>query len=111
MDLDLPELDIIDCNDDGLDIAIIMEEDIEKNEELEKEKKQPFIKKEKKEKKELSEKQKAHLDKIRGMALEKRQEKAKAKKEAVDKVVLEIDNEHKPKYYKPKPKMVTPKTI
>tara|TARA_R110000803_G_scaffold124302_1_gene192096 strand:+ start:1401 stop:2060 length:660 start_codon:yes stop_codon:yes gene_type:complete len=101
MDLDLPQLDIVEDIEEIMDDKHLSVEEFEKDEAIELEKKQPFIKKPKKE---LSEKQKGHLDKIRGMALEKRQEKARAKKEAVDKVVLDIEETHKPKYYKPKPK-------
>jgi hypothetical protein len=114
MDLDLPKLDIVE------DIEEIMEDDETEAEpepqeiispeehmealKIEEEKRQPFVKKEVKKKRELSEKQKAHLEKIRGMALEKRKAKAAAKKAAVDKVVSEVKEQHKPKYYKPKPK-------
>lgn len=110
MDLDLPTLDIVEdiaeVMDDELTIEKIpTEEEHIKHLEIEEEKKQPFIRKTVvKKKKELSEKQKAHLDKIRGMALEKRQIKARAKKEALDKVKEQIAEEHKPKYYVPKPK-------
>ena len=112
MDLDLPELDIVEdiaeiMDDEGESVPqkIISEDEHQKQLEIEEEKKQPFVKKTApKKKKELSEKQLAHLDKIRGMALEKRKTKARARKEAVDKAVSEISEEHKPKYYKPKPK-------
>lgn len=110
MDLDLPELDIVEdvaevMNDEPVPNKVLSEEDHLKLMEEEEEKKQPFIKKTaQKKKKELSEKQIAHLNKIRGMALEKRKAKAQAKKEAVDKVKAQVSEEHKPKYYKPKPK-------
>jgi len=106
MDLDLPELDIVEdvaevMNDEPVPNKVLSEEEHLKLMEEEEEKKQPFVRKTaQKKKKELSEKQIAHLNKIRGMALEKRKAKAQAKKEAVDKV----SEEHKPKYYKPKPK-------
>lgn len=110
MDLDLPELDIIEdvaevMNDEPPPNKVLSEEEHLKLIEDEEEKKQPFVRKTAiKKKKELSEKQIAHLNKIRGMALEKRKAKAAAKKEAVDKVKAQISEEHKPKYYKPKPK-------
>ena len=126
MELDLPALDIVEdiediMNDDedkgepltthherGLggspSSEIISPEEFEVQEEIEKEKKQPFVKKAPKKKKDLSEKQKVHLEKIRGMALEKRKAKAAAKKAAVDKATAEVAEQHKPKYYKPKPK-------
>ena len=107
MDLDLPVLDIVEDIEEIMDDnSCISPEDFEEALLIEEEKKQPFVKKTvvAKKKKELSEKQLAHLNKIRGMALEKRQTKATAKKEAIDKVKEEVSNEHKPKYYKPKPK-------
>lgn len=107
MDLDLPILDIVEDIEEIMDDSkVISEEDFEKALLIEEEKKQPFVKKTvvAKKKKELSDKQIAHLNKIRGMALEKRQTKAAAKKEAIDKVKEEVSIEHKPKYYKPKPK-------
>ena len=123
MDLDLPILDIVEdieeiMDDDG----VLSPEDFEEALRIEEEKKQPFVLRRaeppktptategglgvtpKKKKKELSEKQLMHLNKIRGMALEKRQTKAAAKKEAIDKVKEDISSEHKPKYYKPKAK-------
>ena len=110
MDLDLPELDIVEdvaevMNDEPVPNKVLSEEEHLILMEEEEEKKQPFVKKTApKKKKELSEKQIAHLNKIRGMALEKRKAKAAAKKEAVDKVKAQVSEEHKPKYYKPKPK-------
>jgi len=113
MDLDLPTLDIVEdiatvmSDDEGENIPqkVISDEEHQKMLEEEEEKKQPFVRKTApKKKKELSEKQLAHLNKIRGMALEKRQLKAKARKDAVDKVVNDVKETHKPKYYKPKPK-------
>lgn len=110
MDLDLPELDIVEdvaevMNDEPPPNKVLSEEEHLKLMEDAEEKKQPFVKKTAvKKKKELSEKQIAHLNKIRGMALEKRKAKAAAKKEAVDKVKAQISEDHKPKYYKPKPK-------
>ena len=110
MDLDLPELDIVEdvaevMNDEPPPNKVLSEEEHIKMMEDEEEKKQPFVRKTApKKKKELSEKQIAHLNKIRGMALEKRKLKAAAKKEAVDKVKAQVSEEHKPKYYKPKPK-------
>lgn len=113
MDLDLPVLDIVediaevmgDESDEEPPQKVISEEEHQKMMEEEEEKKQPFVRKTApKKKKELSEKQLAHLNKIRGMALEKRQLKAKARKDAVDKVVNDVKETHKPKYYKPKPK-------
>ena len=110
MDLDLPVLDIVEdieeiMDDDEPVQKRITEEEHQIQLEKEQEDKQPFVKKTVvKKKKELSEKQLEHLNKIRGMALEKRQIKARAKKEAVDKVVSALDEEHKPKYYKPKTK-------
>ena len=113
MDLDLPVLDIVediaavmsDESDEEPPQKVISEEEHQKMMEEEEEKKQPFVRKTApKKKKELSEKQLAHLNKIRGMALEKRQLKAKARKDAVDKVVNDVKETHKAKYYKPKPK-------
>ena len=110
MDLDLPELDIVEdvaeiMDDEPVTNKVLSEEEHLKLMEDEAEKKQPFVKKTApKKKRELSEKQTAHLNKIRGMALEKRKIKAAAKKEAVDKVKAQVSEEHKPKYYKPKPK-------
>ena len=110
MDLDLPQLDIVEdvaevMNDEPPPNKVLSEEEHLKLMEDEEEKKQPFVRKTApKKKKELSEKQIAHLNKIRGMALEKRKAKAAAKKEAVDKVKAQVSEEHKPKYYKPKPK-------
>ena len=110
MDLDLPELDIIEdvaeiMNDEIPPNNVISEEEHQKLLDEEEEKKQPFVRKTApKKKKELSEKQISHLNKIRGMALEKRKVKAAAKKLAVDKVKAQVSEEHKPKYYKPKPK-------
>ena len=110
MDLDLPVLDIVEdvaevMNDEPPPNKVISEEEHLKLMEEEEEKKQPFVRKTAtKKKKELSEKQIAHLNKIRGMALEKRKAKAAAKKEAVDKVKAQVSEDHKPKYYKPKPK-------
>lgn len=110
MDLDLPILDIVEDIEEIMDDDVVLSpEDFEEALRIEEEKKQPFVKKSvvevpKKKKKELSEKQLAHLNKIRGMALEKRQTKAAAKKEAIDKVKEDISSEHKPKYYKPKAK-------
>jgi hypothetical protein len=105
METNLPSLDIVD------DIAEVMSDDLpskieEKkpetiNMDVEEEDDSPFIKaKPVKKKKELSEKQKAHLDKIRKLALEKKQAKMKAKQEALEKV----DEEHKAKHYKPRRK-------
>ena len=110
MDLDLPILDIVEDIEEIMDDDVVLSpEDFEEALRIEEEKKQPFVKKSvvevpKKKKKELSEKQLMHLNKIRGMALEKRQTKAAAKKEAIDKVKEDISSEHKPKYYKPKAK-------
>tara|TARA_R110000787_G_scaffold285358_1_gene400783 strand:- start:560 stop:1234 length:675 start_codon:yes stop_codon:yes gene_type:complete len=102
MNLDLPELDIVADIEEIMDDEQITEEQYQEEMAKQEEEKQPFVKKQpiQKKKKELSEKQIAHLDKIRGMALEKRQVKATAKKEALQKVV----ETHQPKYYKAKPK-------
>lgn len=101
MDTNLPNLDIVE------DINEIMKDDeptpekvaetIDAVENIEEEDNSPFVQPEKK-KKELSEKQKAHLEKIRVLAQEKKQAKMKAKQEALEKV----NAEHKPRSYKPK---------
>ena len=103
MDTNLPNLDIVE------DINVIMDDEptpqkvnetIEEVENQEIEDNSPFIQKTTttKKKKELSEKQKAHLDRIRKLALEKKKEKQKAKQEALEKV----NEEHKARSYKPR---------
>ena len=105
MDTNLPSLDIVEdieevMNDEPTPQKIQNTiDEVEKNEQIED---SPFVSKvtETKKKKELSEKQKAHLDRIRKLALEKKKEKLKAKKEALEKV----EEEHKPRSYKPRKK-------
>jgi hypothetical protein len=102
MDTNLPSLDIVE------DINVIMEDDevtpekvnqtIEEVEKQEEEDNSPFVQKPTKKKKELSEKQKAHLDRIRKIAFEKKKAKQEAKQQALDK----INEEHKAKSYKPR---------
>ncbi len=105
MDTNLPSLDIVE------DIEEVMNDEptpekiqstIDEVEKLDENEDSPFVPKvtETKKKKELSEKQKAHLEKIRKLALEKKKEKQRAKKEALEKV----DQEHKPRSYKPRKK-------
>ncbi len=101
MDTNLPNLDIVEdikeiMNDDVPDIKEVENNDI-LNENQELEDNSPFVKP-KKEKRELSDKQKSHLEKIRVLAVEKKNAKSKAKKEAMD----IINKEHKAKSYKSK---------
>ena len=106
MDTNLPSLDIIDdieeiMNDDDEVTPEKVNQTIEEVEKVE-EDTSPFVQTEPK-KKELSEKQKAHLEKIRKLAFEKKAEKTKAKKEAL----MKVEAEHKPRSYKPRKKKVT----
>ncbi len=104
MDTNLPSLDIVEDIEEVMNDDIIstptpqtINDTIEDVKNMNEEDNSPFIQKEKP-KKELSEKQKAHLDRIRKLALEKKKEKTRAKKEALEKV----EKEHKPRSYKPK---------
>ena len=104
MDTNLPNLDIVEdieeiMNDEPTPQSIA--DTIEEVEKVE-EDTSPFVQTQPK-KKELSEKQKAHLEKIRKLAFEKKAEKTKAKKEAL----MKVEAEHKPRSYKPRKKKVT----
>jgi hypothetical protein len=103
MDTNLPVLDIVeDINEVMDDAPEQINQTIKDVEDAENEVDSPFIEPEKpkKKKRELSEKQKAHLDRIRKLAVEKKKQKADAKKEALKKV----NEEHKPRSYKPRKK-------